>query len=60
MRTIYLLRDKWLSWGVNVDVARGIVPGDNTYRIYLTAPSLYSQPRWTNYSLPPPDRNPTR
>ena len=52
MRTIYLLNDKWLSWGVNVDVARGIVPGDNTYRIYLTAPSLYSQPRWTNYALP--------
>lgn len=51
VRTIYLLKDKWLSWGVNVDVARGIVPGDNTYRIYLTAPSLYSQPRWTNYSL---------
>lgn len=51
VRTIYLLKDKWLSWGVNVDVARGIVPGDDTYRIYLTAPSLYSQPRWTNYSL---------
>ena len=49
--TIYLLKDKWLSWGVDVDVARGIVPGDDTYRIYLTAPSLYSQPRWTNYSL---------
>lgn len=51
VRTIYLLNDKWLSWSVDVDVARGIVPGDNTYRIYLTAPSLYSQPRWTNYSL---------
>jgi len=51
VRTIYLLKDKWLSWGVDVDVARGIVPGDDTYRVYLTAPSLYSQPRWTNYAL---------
>lgn len=51
VRTIYLLSDKWLSWGVDVDVARGIVPGDDTYRIYLTAPSLYGQPQWTNYSL---------
>ena len=51
VRTIYLLKDKWLSWGVDVDVARGIIPGDNTYRTYLTAPSLYAQPRWTNYAL---------
>lgn len=51
VRTIYLLKDKWLSWGVDVDVARGIVPGDDTYRIYLTAPTLYGAPRWTNYTL---------
>jgi len=51
VRTIYLLKDKWLSWGVDVDVARGIVPGDDTYRVYLTAPSLYGQPRWTNYAI---------
>ena len=51
VRTIYLLKDKWLSWAADVDVARGIVPGDDTYRVYLTAPSLYGQPQWTNYSL---------
>lgn len=51
VRTIYLLNDKWLSWGVDVDVARGIVPGDDTYRVYLTAPALYGEPRWTNYTL---------
>jgi len=51
VRTIYLLDDKWLSWGVDVDVARGIIPGDDTYRTYLTAPALYAQPRWTNYAL---------
>lgn len=51
VRTIYLLKDKWLSWGVDVDVARGIAPGDDTYRIYLTAPTLYGAPRWTNYTL---------
>ena len=27
VRTIYLLNNRWLSWGVDVDVARGIVPG---------------------------------
>lgn len=51
VRTIYLLKDKWLSWDQQVDVARGIIPGDDTYRTYLTCPSLYATPRWTNYAL---------
>ena len=25
--------------------------GDDTYRIYLTAPALYGAPRWTNHAL---------
>jgi hypothetical protein len=51
VRTIYLLHDKWLSWTADVDVARGTIAGDTTYRAYLTAPLLYSQPRFTNYAL---------
>lgn len=51
VRTIYKLDDKWLSWGADVDVARGIIPGDTTFRTYLTAPDLYDQPRFTNYAL---------
>lgn len=50
-RTIYLLNDAWLSWQTQVDVARSLIPGDNTFRIYLTGPDEYAQPRWTNYSL---------
>lgn len=51
VETIYLLNGEWLSWEVDVDVARGIIPGDNTFRIYLTGPDLYDQPRWTNFAL---------
>ena len=51
VRTIYLLNDMWLSWEADVDVARGIIPGDTTYRTYLTAPDLYGEPRFTNYAL---------
>jgi len=51
VETIYLLNDEWLSWSVDVDAARGAIPGDNTYRLYLTAPDLYAQPRFTNYAL---------
>ena len=32
VRTIYLLNDRWLSWEAEVDGARGIIPGDTTYR----------------------------
>lgn len=51
VRTIYLLNDQWLSWEADVDVARGIIPGDTTYRTYLTSPDLYGEPRFTNYAL---------
>ncbi len=51
VRSIYLLNDKWLSWTQQVDVARGIIAGDNTYRTYLTCPALYGKPQWTNYAM---------
>lgn len=50
-QTVYLLNDRWLAWASDVDVARSLIPGDNTFRIYLTGPDEYDQPRWTNYSL---------
>ena len=49
--TIYRLNGAWLAWTTDVDVARGIIPGDDTFRIYLTGPDEYSTPRWTNYAL---------
>lgn len=49
--TIYLLNDRWLAWATDVDVARSPIPGDTTFRVYLTGPAEYDQPRWTNYSL---------
>lgn len=51
VRTIYLLNGSWLSWGQQVDVARGLVPGDTTFRTFLTCPALYTTPRWTNFSM---------
>jgi hypothetical protein len=50
-QTIYLLNDAWLSWESDVDVARGPIAGDTTYRVYLTGPDEYDQPRFTNYAL---------
>jgi hypothetical protein len=49
--TIYLLNGAWLSWTTQVDVARGIIPGDTSFRIYLTGPEEYDRPQWTNYAL---------
>lgn len=49
--TIYKLNGAWLSWATQVDVARGIIPGDTTFRVYLTGPEEYDRPQWTNYSL---------
>lgn len=51
VQTEYLLKDIWLSWNEQVDVARGIIPGDTTFRTYLTCPGLYATPRWTNYAM---------
>jgi len=48
VRTIALLKDWWMSWETDVDVARGIVPGDTTYRTYLTG---LDKPRFTNLDL---------
>ena len=50
-QTIYRLNGLWLAWATDVDVARSPIPGDNTFRVYLTGPSEYSQPRWTNYAM---------
>lgn len=52
----YLAQQYWLEWNdseldtgaVCVDVARGIIPGDTTYRTYLTG---LDAPRFTNLSL---------
>jgi len=50
VQTIYLLKDKWLSWNDQVDVARGVIQ-DNDWRTYLTCPDLYDEPRFTTYAL---------
>ncbi len=52
----YLAQQYWLEWNesdladgaVCVDVARGIIPGDTTYRTYLTG---LDAPRYTNIDL---------
>lgn len=49
--TIYKLKDVWLSWGGDVAVARGPVPGDTTYRTILAGPDVYAMPQLTNYAM---------
>ncbi len=44
----YLAGQYWLSWNGDVDVAKGIIPGDTTHRIYLTG---LDAPRFTNLAL---------
>jgi hypothetical protein len=51
VQTIFLLNGAWLSWSADVDVARGTVSGDTTFRTYLTAPGFYNEPRFTNFAL---------
>jgi hypothetical protein len=51
VKTIYLLKDKWLSWTQQVDVARGLIAGDTTYLTFLTCPAIYSTPQFTTYAL---------
>lgn len=51
VQTIYKLNGAWLAWNAQVDVARGLIAGDATFRAYLTSPGLYAQPRFTNYAL---------
>lgn len=49
VKTISLMAGQyWLSWDEQVDVARGTVPGDTTYRTYLTG---LDAPRFTNLDL---------
>lgn len=49
VRTISLMASLyWLSWDTEVDVARGVVPGDVTFRTYLTGLDV---PRFTNLAL---------
>ena len=48
VETIYRLNGAWLSWTQDVDVARGVIPGDTTFRTYLTGLDV---PRFTTYAL---------
>ncbi len=49
VKTISLMAGQyWLSWNEQVDVARGAVPGDTTFRTYLTG---LDAPRFTNLDL---------
>lgn len=48
VETIALLDDAWLSWQQQVEVARGIIPGDETFRTYITG---LDAPRVTNKAL---------
>jgi hypothetical protein len=49
VKTLSLMAGQyWLSWDEQVDVARGVVPGDTTYRTYLTG---LDKPRFTNLDL---------
>lgn len=50
-QTIYKLNGAWLSWNAQVDVARGLIPGDTNYFTFLTSPGLYATPRYTTYAL---------
>ena len=49
--TIHKLNGAWLSWNAQVDVARGLIPGDTNFFTFLTGPSLYATPRYTTYTL---------
>lgn len=51
VKTIHLMNGQWLSWTQQVDVARGIIAGDSTFRTYLTCPALYGKPQFTNLSM---------
>ena len=46
--TIWLMNGNWMSFNEQVDVARGIIPGDTTFRTYLTG---LDAPRFTNLAL---------
>lgn len=48
VRSIALLDNYWISFDQQVDIARGIIPGDTTFRTYITGLDL---PRYTNLDL---------
>lgn len=49
VRTIWKMTDNvWLSFEEEVDLARGIIPGDDTFRTYLTG---LDAPRFTNLAM---------
>lgn len=48
IRSIYLLDDAWLSFDSDVDLARGLIAGDTTFRTYITG---LDAPRFTTYAL---------
>lgn len=52
VRSIALMAGQfWLSFQTDVDIARGIIPGDTTFRTYLTGPDEFDQPRFTNLAM---------
>lgn len=51
VKTIYNLNGVWLSWVEDVDVARGAIAGDTTFRTFLTGPEVYDRPQFTNYEM---------
>jgi hypothetical protein len=51
VQSICLLNGAWLSWGGDVDAARGPIAGDTTFRLYLTGPDVYATPQFTDYAL---------
>lgn len=49
VRTIWKMTDDvWLSFNEEVDLARGIIPGDDTFRTYITGLDV---PRFTNLAM---------
>lgn len=48
VRTIHLMNGNWLTWEEELEVARGVIPGDATFRTYITG---LDAPRVTNLAL---------
>lgn len=46
--SIYLLNGSWLSFEDDVDLARGLIAGDDTFRTYITG---LDAPRFTTFAL---------
>jgi len=48
VRSIFLMNNAWLSSDLDLNYARGAIPGDTTYRTYITGMDV---PRFTNYAM---------